>query len=466
MERFSRGYAATSDEKLLPDQLPDWEKVSIGSYTFGFHRKTDWSLARSADGFRWVLLVGTPLDIEESDSSLPSVTNRALNLFVDNGRQSLVEYVAYLGGRFIAFFGGMTEISVLPDCHASLASYWTESSGHFIASSHSKLTADLAQVDIDKQAIGLVSSPEYNDAGGRYYPGVLTPYENVRPLIANCMLNFELLQRKVTHKRFYPWKSIDQKSNLDTVFREFSNVLERHVGLMTQLGKTNISLTAGLDSRTVLQAIRGRAQRGSYTYTYFRFEDSVESTIEDLMGAGESARSHNIQHKILRLKPYDQADSWVKEYVKTFPKGSRFPALANCYRENFNDDDISLISTIAETGTVFYAEREDAEISAKRLAGKFTYTKINTSPDLIRIFDEYIDFTQFYKHKIYDIDYHDLFYWEHRNSKWANIWYSELDLSHRVLLPFNSRRLIELMLSIPFELRKGKYLLNRYIENK
>ncbi len=80
------------------------------------------------------------------------------------------------------------------------------------------------------------------------------------------------------------------------------------------------------------------------------------------------------------------------------------------------------------------------------------------------MFEQYIRATEFTNDRIGAYDYHDLFYWEHRNSKWASIWYSEIDLSHRVLLPFNSRALIELMLALPFPERRDKVLLKAAAE--
>ena len=84
---------------------------------------------------------------------------------------------------------------------------------------------------------------------------------------------------------------------------------------------------------------------------------------------------------------------------------------------------------------------------------------------MLEAFDEYIDYTEFHLSKLYDFDFYDLYYWEHRNSKWANIWYQECDLSHKVILPFNCRLINELMLALSFEDRKSKYLLNRLIKD-
>lgn len=463
---FVRGYIISDADIELPEQCEGWQGTSFGGYSFYFHPLTKWARFSGGDSDYWVVFIGQAVDLELGETSMPELAKRTHEILTQRDEQAAVEYLAYLGGRFLCAFGKKDEVTVIPDCHATVALFWTDKDGRFIASSHSRLTATVAGCNQSAKSAGIMESPLYTDAGGKYYPGLLTPFESVLPLFANCLIRNDRQTSSTKHTRFYPWEDVQPLGDSGVILEAFAQVLERHVQLLTGLGKTNISLTAGLDSRATAFAAANQVQEGSYAYTYFRFEGAVGETIQDLLGASDWARELGLPHRIIRLHPYDPAAEWVKMYVQSFPRGARFPALAQCYSENFSDEDISLISTIAETGTAFYKLRDSAEPTPEVLAGKFSRSPIGRSEEMIDIFKEYVEYSEFTTKKLFNLDWHDLFYWEHRNSKWASLWYSELDLSHRVFLPFNSRALIEIMLSLEYSLRESRFLLTEYCARK
>ena len=185
----------------------------------------------------------------------------------------------------------------------------------------------------------------------------------------------------------------------------------------------------------------------------------------DLFQASERAYKAGIPHRVVDLKPLDATSSFHKMYSKSFRLGARFPSLAKAYYEDLPHDILSLVSTCSETGTVFYTERSNQNITPELLASKFSPSKIKDNPDVIKSFEEYIEHTMFTEEKLGGLDFYDVFYWEHRNAKWASLWYSEADLSHFTVVPFNQRTLIELMLSIPLEQRASKELLKRSMDS-
>lgn len=79
-------------------------------------------------------------------------------------------------------------------------------------------------------------------------------------------------------------------------------------------------------------------------------------------------------------------------------------------------------------------------------------------------FAEYADFACFQLGRLENFDPYDLFYWEHRNSRWLANRYHEADLGHRVLLPYNLRMIQEVMLSVPNEYRLDQAFQKRLIE--
>ena len=53
----------------------------------------------------------------------------------------------------------------------------------------------------------------------------------------------------------------------------------------------------------------------------------------------------------------------------------------------------------------------------------------------------------------FNYEHTDLYYWEVRMSSWGMMVTQSLDLCHRITFPFNNRKLVELMLTLPRERR-------------
>lgn len=103
-------------------------------------------------------------------------------------------------------------------------------------------------------------------------------------------------------------------------------------------------------------------------------------------------------------------------------------------------------------------------MSARLLARKYTYSTFQKDPRLIEMFETYLEYTQLSDATGLGYDFYDLFYWEHRLSKWAALGYAEYELVTSVGLPMNSRAFFRAMLALPYELRTSKTFYRRIAE--
>lgn len=449
----------------MPREVRKWRKTTLPDGVLYTEPALPALTSRVGKDDRAVTLMGTCIEFGEHQdvTSLTLIAEKVLSRFQEQGAKEAISYISELGGRFLAVLSRPGVTTFVPDCHAALGAYWAASGDVRFVGSHPSLVALAAEAPESTYALGLMNSPDYVEPGGKYYPALLTPYEGVTPVFANSKLT--LRGASARHERFYPVRPLPQHQSLDEAYAKFKNLLSRSVKAWASRGPSVLSLTAGLDSRAVLAAgLDWFRAVDTVAVTYLRFDPSSSSNIEDAMTANRLAERVGLRHRILSIDPFDPSSRFGKVYNRSFPRGARFPALAQSYARFIGPDETNLISTISETGTVFYREREDPLPTAGRLASKFTTSRLKQHPDLVKEFDRYIEYSAFTLDAIGDIDYHDLFYWEHRNSKWASLWYSETDLSHRVGLPFNVRALIEIMLSVPEEMRRDRYLLERLIE--
>ena len=141
---FVRGFVVSDTELELPEQCSNWQGADFGGYSFYFHPLTKWTRFSESGSDHWVVFIGQAVDLQSGETSMPRLAKRTQELFKQGGEQKAIEYLAYLGGRFLCAFGTKDQVTVIPDCHATLAFFWTEKAGKFLASSHSRLTAAIA----------------------------------------------------------------------------------------------------------------------------------------------------------------------------------------------------------------------------------------------------------------------------------------------------------------------------------
>ncbi len=449
------GFLFTDAEK----SIPYWKYINFAKKKLYISPETNVKFFGAED--IEIILLGRCFDLDtkqNEDNILKELCSRD-----NDSLKKIIEKISYLAGRylFILSFKGITYF--IPDSHCTYACYAHKKTQEF--SSHVQLLKDYCSAVESETLKDIMRDPDYNSPGGKYHPAALTPLEGVYPLIANCYFQYE--KGNIIHKRFYPTSNLKDKFahiTLDEKYNIFKTYLIESIVQQYEAGKSYISLTNGGDSRTVLAAARLAGLRFD-TFTYAKSSSGSIEVSKDVVGASKLAVYVGEPHFIVTLPKLDYASEFYNLYKKSFSLFARFPTLAQAYYEQLPIGAKVFVSTISETGTIFYKDRKDTVISAENLAKKWTYTKVNKKQKIINIFDDYIKYTELYKNNIYDYDLYDIFYWEHRNSKWASYWYQECDLSHEAVLPFNARIINEVMLSLPEEMRESKYLLNRLIED-
>lgn len=450
-EYCANGFLLCKQQITLP-----WEKELLGEYFFYYSETTEYFIHTQNN--LQVVIIGNAYDLDSNDKSNQVAETIAKKLEIS--LSDSLDYITYLAGRFLIIIRNGDNLSIIPDSHCTYACYWSEQIKD-VFTSHLQIFKDYWAVEKNEILSYIMKHEDYVSPGGKYSPGMLTPLQDVYPLIANCFIH------NSKHKRFYPHISLSEKYkgySKDIIYLLFKGYLLSYFKKIYESNNTYISLTNGLDSRVIL-SVALIANLKVDTFTYTKFGGDYPHYEKDLVGASKCATHAGYPHFILTLPQLDYGNDFYKMYSKTFSLHARFPVLAQAYYQQLPINANVLISTISETGTIFYTERTGKNITPEILAQKWSTSKIHTHDFIIKEFKKYINYTEFYNNKIHDFDFYNLFYWEHRNSKWANIWYQECDLSHKVALPFNCRLINELMLSLSYEDRKSKYLLNRLISD-
>ena len=440
-----------------------WDAALVGRIELLFHP----TLRRTASAWGRhdaVCFLGEVVDLEHPLWGEEEIAHAAALELVRGGIDAVVRFVAYLGGRFVCLVATGARVVVIPDCHATQRVYWQPWQGGLAMASHANLLAELTAPGVDEEVLGLMRRGRHMKTGGtRYLPGVRTPFVGVRPLLPNHVLDVDVPSGVTTHKRFYPSTS---QSELDPqlAVERFEELFRGHVQLLCRYGRVGTSLTAGFDSRTSFLAAYSHMLPGSFAWTWNDFEEPKADLVADVLGANELAFQLGVPHRVIALRRPDDLHRFEESYERTFRFWPQHERAAFAVAAQLPADFFQLLSMLAETGTGFYKRRTPGPWDAGRLSQLYSSYPFGRLPEVIDLHEEFIEYAGFTEHAMGGIDYHDLFYWEARAGRWATARIQEADLSHRVLLPFNQRGIIESLHALPLPARVGKQPLAHLIE--
>ena len=130
------------------------------------------------------------------------------------------------------------------------------------------------------------------------------------------------------------------------------------------------------------------------------------------------------------------------------------------YLYRLNGYDIELKSWASEVARVFFERKYDLKmpkvLSERHLS--IFQTRYFMHPFLLkksdRIYKEFMKKTDLKESK-FNFEHTDLCYWEVRMGAWGTSVTSSQNLYHLITMPMNNRKLLEIFLSFPHELRKS-----------
>ncbi len=361
---------------------------------------------------------------------------------LENSLSSFFDYVDELSGSFILLYRVNDRVFVFQDaCATKLCySFVLPETSQVCITSHINLLEKIFNLGKNALASELLKHKDYEKEASKYLPGLLTPIEKVKPLIANNYFDMQ----KCTLVRFYPRSGLEYRKIDTELVTKIAGIFKQQAEMLSTLGPLAIAVTGGKDSRLTLASF-DTLDEDSFGFTFWN--GKTNHFLSDLNISSQLLKLKGFRHQTFDISEYGQNVKSVMPYRS--PVGI-WPGAADIYESNFEPNCIHVRSTVSEVGRCFYNHtRGSSEISPRRLADSFTITKFSQLPVLETIFREYIDYTNFHSDMIFNYDPLDLYYWEHRNSKWQAILCHEAEIAGRVFIPFNNRKILELFLAVP-----------------
>ncbi|QRM28744.1 hypothetical protein [Microvirga sp. VF16] len=358
-------------------------------------------------------------------------------------------------GRHVIVYGRKDKPRIITDATGMRTVFYAADGG--VVASHARLVEETLGGEIKR-----IELPS------RYgFPGNHTPYVRTRLLTPNTLYDF--VQAKVI--RFWPRgpiKKLTPQQATDAVLKRTTTALEK----VASGKRVSLSITAGMDSRTVLAlALHSGIRFDGYTY------DRGKKTAIDCEVARELARVAGITYTIVH-QPTSTPEE-LKEVLNRTTYSNHHRSVVAPMQRHFADRDVLIITAnLLEIGRFFYKGQAYSEKMPETPASmaELALTATNWSAqkiDGMRGSENKSLIPEYFADFIHDTDFNaargildsrDQFYWEHRMSAWHGMILLERDFYADCFIPFNSRSIFEALLGVPEADRRKSTVFKMLIE--
>lgn len=459
---FRRGFLISKKELTNMDLFPfyrNWNEQFVEGWHFYTHKNTNCYIVKGTKCTMW--LIGhcyNPFTMEWDEK-------KQLTFIAETfGTEKFQECINELTGNFLIGTVVDGEISFQSDAAGMQTSFYsTYNRDDLLITSHFQLISDLRGCEHTSFVKELIRYKWYHRVMGPYMPGDITPYEQTKRVVPNILYSYSF-ETGVIHNRFYPLKDLDmivKESEYQTVISTAAEILKNNAKLITQKwSRPAISLTGGIDSGTTFASANGLYDKFE-TFSY----QSAPKEVPDVVSAKKIAERFRTRHTIYQIPNEDNdiSNFEVKAAILRHNDGYIAPLYPNevrkrCYLEEHCNIEVEVKSWVSETIRAYWHKHFDREtlptLSPKLYRNLYKIFLGNRSlaHKIDAIFADYIET---YDYKIIPETFlsADMFRWEVTNSSWGGLNISDMRYCFEITIPYNNRKLLDLLLRVPLEKR-------------
>lgn len=466
---FRRGYLISDKENVDTAVYPFyglWNSHSAGKYTILVHKDQDFSMCEK-DGFTAVMIghAYDPFLMKHEDKE---ILGDCLNAYLES-KAAYFDKISSLSGIHVIVIFDKEQILAVQDCSGIRSCYFGKVQSNVFITSHPQLVADLLALSFDPD-VELLFSKRFYTIGNRYLPGNLSPFKELKRLGANTYLDFDGDFRIV---RFYPLRPHRELTEQEYEGRieEIGKLLQNNIALAAKKWeKPAISLSGGMDSKTTLACANGY-----YDKYYFYSFHAKKQEIEDAKAANQICERLGLKHHTYpipeensQIEDFDFLKKMINHNSSYISQPSEHEVRKFICMSRVNDFDIELKSWVSEIARTFLTQKYGIEMPKVLTERHFTIfqKRYFASPYLLRWADrihrDFLKETELTK-PIHNFEHQDLFYWEVRVSSWESTVKTMHDFFNLVTIPYNNRKLMEMFLEFPHDMRRADKVHNSII---
>lgn len=413
------------------------------------------------------LLIGhayDPVDREWDDKKI-------LKCMAEAKTESLFwERLNNLTGIFTLIIVKEESVILIGDATCMQNAFYTYMNEKIYISSHTNLLGDILNLKKDEY-ISELSKYKFFKLLGNSLPGDLTQFKTVKRLVPNHFVQFT--DGKIIIKRFY-WPHVCAKT-VDQIVDNVSALMHENMRLISlKFKKPAISLTGGVDSKTTLACTNGLYRH----FKYFSYSSNPDEEV-DANAARTICKELGLKHILYHIPNEDTAypDIELTRALLLWNTGDLCANNPNDVRkrryfEEITDFDIEVKSWASEIGRAYFSKRFNGRTNFGRITARKCTTMYKFflhNRNLVRktdiIFQYYLNH-YFEQAKENPIDWQEQFFWEFRVPSWNGLVITgEHRYSFDITIPYNNRRILNLLVSAPIQDRINDTVYKR-IQNK
>ena len=451
---FARGFLLTNG-KVNPDEYPFygiWQSMKLDRYQLLVSPKQ--SFNSISKGKTTILLVGhayNPFSMVSDENEILTVLSEQYSKEnIKEPSSPFWEIINELTGVFTIILIKGNAVTVIGDASGMQTVFYTIHKGNVYISSHTNMIGDILDLEWDPY-VRRLKKYRFFKLLGNALPGNLTQFRSVKRLIPNHYVR--VADRSVRVIRFY-WPHTLEKPEVEIV-DEVAGLMHSNMELISRKWeKPAVSLTGGCDSKTTLACSNGLYDR----FRYFSYISS-ESEKVDAEAAEKICKALGLAHKtyVIPEVGIDQTEE-VAEILNWNTGNIRY-SHANDVRKRIVfadtvDFDVEVKSWASEIGRAYYSKR----FNGRKDFGKMTPRKCTTLYKFFfhdrrlvkqtdKVFEKYID-RYFEQARENPVEWQEQFFWEFRVPSWNGLVITgEHRYSFDITIPYNNRRILELLLS-------------------
>ena len=455
---FCRGFLFTSDEvdlKAYPF-YGLWNQIRLQDYQIIVSPKQHCYTVSNDSAT--ILLAGHAYDPFSMSEDENVILAELLKLYskenVGNASSMFWEKINALTGVFTIIVIDQKSVLIIGDASGMQTTFYTVHKGKVYVSSHTNLIGDLLELECDPYVEQLINYRFFKLLGNSL-PGNLTQFNKVKRVIPNHYVKIE--KGSLNVKRFY-WPQKLEKTESEIV-EETVCILHNNMELISRKWKKPaISLTGGCDSKTTLACTNG-------LYDHFRYFSYISSDAEkvDAEAAKKICDSLGLEHRTYIIPEDGIEKSEVVSEILNWNTGNIRYSHPNDVRKRIvfadtKDFDVEVKSWASEIGRAYYSKRfhgrtDFGEMTPRKCTTLYKFflhdRKLVRQTD--KVFEGYIR-RYFEQAKVDPVEWQEQFFWEFRVPSWNGLVITgEHRYSFDITIPYNNRRIFELLLSVPIE---------------
>lgn len=454
---FCRGFLFTDADVDL-DSYPFygiWNRTELYKYQIIVSPKQ--KIYYVTNGDTSVLLIGHAYNpftmLADENEILSELIEKYSEENVDVASSLFWEKINELTGIFTIIIIDKESVLIIGDASGMQTTFYTVNSGKIYVSSHTNIIGDILDLDWDPYIVRL-KNYRFFKLLGNALPGNLTQFPKVKRLIPNHYVEIE--DRSLTVNRFY-WPHRLDKTN-DELVDEVAGILHSNMELIgMKWEKPAISMTGGCDSKTTVACTNG-------LYDQFRYFSYISSEAErvDAEAAEKICKALGLEHRTYII-PEEVENSEETAEILNWNTGNIRYSHPNDVRKRIvfadtEDFDVEVKSWASEIGRAYYSKRfhgrtEFGEMTSRKCTTlyKFFFHNRRLVKQTDRVFEKYIG-RYFQRAKKNPVEWQEQFFWEFRVPSWNGLVITgEHRYSFDITIPYNNRRIFELLLSAPIE---------------